>query len=149
MKGKKKGAGLADYIGKKFGLSSGETGIVNEALKPENRSQMLGAWGEFNKREDEDAAIRRREANTLPTAAEIEAGNVSPQQMAEIQAVMKSMGITELPSGGRRKTKKLRRKFDKCVKAVRKTVKARRGSTKKQAAYAICTASILKGRVRT
>lgn len=50
---------------------------------------------------------------------------------------------------GRRKTKKLRRKFDKCVKAVRKTVKARKGSTKKQAAYAICTASILKGRVRT
>ena len=50
---------------------------------------------------------------------------------------------------GRRKTKKLRRKFDNCVKAVRKTVKARKGSTKKQAAYAICTASILKGRVRT
>lgn len=44
---------------------------------------------------------------------------------------------------GRRKTKKLRRKFDNCVKAVRKTVKARKGSTKKQAAYAICTKTIL------
>lgn len=62
---------------------------------------------------------------------------------AELQAILNQQGQ------GRRKTKKLRRKFDKCVKAVRKTVKARRGSTKKQAAYAICTKSILKGRVRT
>ncbi len=54
---------------------------------------------------------------------------------------MKSLINTK---GGRRKSKTLRRKFDKCVKAVRKTVKARKGSTKKQAAYAICTASILK-----
>ena len=43
-----------------------------------------------------------------------------------------------------KKSKTLRRKFDKCVRAVRKTVKARRGSTKKQAAYAICTNSVLK-----
>lgn len=48
-----------------------------------------------------------------------------------------------------RKTKRLRRKFDNCVRSVQKTVKARKGSTKKQAAYAICTASILKGHERT
>jgi hypothetical protein len=43
----------------------------------------------------------------------------------------------------RRKPKELRRKFDNCVMAVRKTVKARKGSTKKQAAYAICTSTVL------
>lgn len=42
-----------------------------------------------------------------------------------------------------RKTKTMRRKFDRCVRAVRKTVKARKGSTRKQAAYAICTKTLL------
>lgn len=43
-----------------------------------------------------------------------------------------------------RKTKTVRRKFDRCVRAVQKTVKVRKGSTKKQAAYAICTNAVLK-----
>jgi hypothetical protein len=50
-------------------------------------------------------------------------------------------------SGGRRKT--LRTKFDHCVKAVRKTVKARKGSNKESAAIAICTKTILHPRGRT
>jgi hypothetical protein len=50
-------------------------------------------------------------------------------------------------SGGRRKT--LRTKFDHCVKAVRKTVKARKGSNKESAAIAICTKTVLHPRGRT
>ena len=48
---------------------------------------------------------------------------------------------------GRRKT--LRKAFDRCVKSVRKTVKARKGSTKESAAIAICTKSVLQTRGRT
>lgn len=48
---------------------------------------------------------------------------------------------------GRRKT--LRTKFDHCVKAVRKTVKARKGSNKESAAIAICTKTVLHPRGRT
>jgi hypothetical protein len=44
---------------------------------------------------------------------------------------------------------KLAQKFCRCVKAVRKTVKARPGSTKEQAAIAICTKTILFPRGRT
>lgn len=40
-------------------------------------------------------------------------------------------------------------KFDKCVKSVRKTVKARKGSNKESAAIAICTKSVLQTRGRT
>jgi hypothetical protein len=49
--------------------------------------------------------------------------------------------------GGRRST--IGKKFNKCVKAVRKTVKAREGSNKESAAIAICTTTILYPRKRT
>ena len=41
------------------------------------------------------------------------------------------------------------KRFCKCIKAVRKTVKARPGSTKESAAIAICTKSMLQSRGRT
>ena len=41
------------------------------------------------------------------------------------------------------------KRFCKCIKAVRKTVKARRGSTKESAAIAICVKSMLQSRGRT
>jgi hypothetical protein len=41
------------------------------------------------------------------------------------------------------------KKFDKCVKSVRKTVRARKGSNKESAAIAICTKSVLQTRGRT
>lgn len=44
---------------------------------------------------------------------------------------------------------KVSRKFDRCVKSVRKTVKARKGSNKESAAIAICTKSVLQTRGRT
>jgi hypothetical protein len=46
-------------------------------------------------------------------------------------------------------TRAYRKKFDTCVKAVRKTVKARKGSNKESAAIAICTKSVLQTRGRT
>ena len=52
-----------------------------------------------------------------------------------------------IPVGGRRHT--LKRKFTRCVKSVRKTIRARKGSTKESAAIAICTKSVLQTRGRT
>jgi hypothetical protein len=43
----------------------------------------------------------------------------------------------------------MRKAFTRCVKSVKKTVKARKGSTKESAAIAICTTSVLQTRGRT
>ena len=51
--------------------------------------------------------------------------------------------------GGRRKSRNLGTKFNRCVKSVRSTVKARKGSNKESAAIAICTTSVLYPRGRT
>jgi hypothetical protein len=50
-------------------------------------------------------------------------------------------------AGGRRKSQTKR--FGSCVKAVRKTVKARKGSSPESAAIAICTTTLLHPRGRT
>lgn len=44
---------------------------------------------------------------------------------------------------------KLSRKFNRCVKSVRRTVRARKGSTKESAAIAICTKTVLQPRGKT
>lgn len=44
---------------------------------------------------------------------------------------------------------KLSRKFSRCVQSVRRTIKARKGSTKESAAIGICTKSVLHTRGRT
>ena len=44
---------------------------------------------------------------------------------------------------------RLSSKFTRCVKAVKKTVRARKGSNKESAAIAICTKSVLHKRGRT
>ena len=51
--------------------------------------------------------------------------------------------------GPRRGGSRMSSKFDKCVKSVRKTVKARKGSNKESAAIGICTKSVLQTRGRT
>jgi hypothetical protein len=51
--------------------------------------------------------------------------------------------------GPRRGGSTVSSKFDKCVKTVRKTVKARKGSNKESAAIGICTKSVLQTRGRT
>ena len=48
-----------------------------------------------------------------------------------------------------RKSRKLGNKFNRCVKSVRQTVRARPKSTKESAAIAICTKSVLQTRGRT
>lgn len=48
-----------------------------------------------------------------------------------------------------RKTRKLGNKFNRCVKSVRSTVRARKGSNKESAAIAICTKSVLQTRGKT
>lgn len=50
---------------------------------------------------------------------------------------------------GGRKSRKLGNKFNRCVKSVRSTVRARKGSNKESAAIAICTTSVLHPRGRT
>jgi hypothetical protein len=49
--------------------------------------------------------------------------------------------------GGKRK--KLSTTFCRCIKSVRKTIKARKGSTKEQGAIAVCVKSVLKTRGKT
>ena len=51
--------------------------------------------------------------------------------------------------GGRRRRKSQAKRFGSCVKAVRKTVKARKGSNPESAAIAICTTTLLHPRGRT
>ena len=51
--------------------------------------------------------------------------------------------------GGRRRRKSQTKRFGSCVKAVRKTVRARKGSTAEGAAIAICTTTLLHPRGRT
>jgi hypothetical protein len=51
--------------------------------------------------------------------------------------------------GGRRRRKSQTKRFGSCVKAVRKTVKARKGSNPESAAIAICTTTLLHPRGRT
>ncbi len=54
--------------------------------------------------------------------------------------------IASARTGGRRPRNF---KFDRCVKTVRKTVKARKGSNKESAAIAICVTSVLHPKGRT
>jgi hypothetical protein len=51
--------------------------------------------------------------------------------------------------GPRRGGSSVSSKFDRCIKSVRKTVKARKGSNKESAAIGICTKSVLQTRGRT
>lgn len=46
-------------------------------------------------------------------------------------------------------SRKLRSTFNRCVKSVRKTVRARKGSNKESAAIGICTKSVLQSRGKT
>ena len=51
--------------------------------------------------------------------------------------------------GKGRKSRKLGNKFNRCVKSVRSTVRARKGSNKESAAIAICVKSVLHTRGKT
>jgi hypothetical protein len=88
--------------------------------------------------------------------------SVSNQEVAELRKDIevcdeevdelrkKVQDIAELTKlGPRRGGSSVSSKFDRCVKSVRKTVKARKGSNKESAAIGICTKSVLQTRGRT
>jgi hypothetical protein len=73
---------------------------------------------------------------------------VCDQEVDELRK--KVQDIAELTKlGPRRGGSTISSKFDRCVKSVRKTVKARKGSNKESAAIGICTKSVLQTRGRT
>jgi hypothetical protein len=80
---------------------------------------------------------------------------IMTEQVSQAEPILEPPEIEPLPSvptppparGGKRSA--ISKKFDKCVKSVRKTVKARKGSNKESAAIAICTTSVLYPRKRT
>jgi hypothetical protein len=73
---------------------------------------------------------------------------VCDQEVDELRK--KVQDIAELTKlGPRRGGSSVSSKFDRCVKSVRKTVKARKGSNKESAAIGICTKSVLQTRGRT
>jgi hypothetical protein len=93
-------------------------------------------------------------------------GSRSVQRLSELQAFLVSIltGLSrgaplrrglrlDIPprrldfDGGKRRSQT--KKFGDCVKAVRKTVKARKGSNAESAAIAICTKTLLHPRGRT
>jgi hypothetical protein len=93
------------------------------------------------------AAEREKEAEEAAARKRVESA-------ANRGSIFKPSG-TVLPGAyvrkpqGARRTSKLGTKFNRCVKSVRKTVKARPKSTKESAAIAICTKSVLQSRGRT
>jgi hypothetical protein len=70
------------------------------------------------------------------------------QEVDELRKKVQDIAaLTKL--GPRRGGSSVSSKFDHCVKTVRKTVKARKGSNKESAAIGICTKSVLQTRGRT
>lgn len=95
--------------------------------------------------------MAREAVKTAPSSPAITYNKVSTEQAAP-ETRGRSAFYTGRPAfalGARRKTSKLSKKFDRCVKAVRKTVRARKGSNKESAAIAICTKTVLQPRGKT
>lgn len=95
-------------------------------------------------------------AEVKDTLEEEENRALPPQERGELVRGLRNTLLAKLtkamkdqanpPAGGRRSQSK---KFGACVKSVRKTVKARKGSNPESAAIAICTKSMLFPRGRT
>jgi hypothetical protein len=106
----------------------------NSMIDAEFTSNIIAASNRIKSGEAESvvvpALIARLKALSKPSAAVAskEAAEAAPRQ------------------GSGRGYKK---SFERCVKSVRKSVKARKGSTKESAAIAICTKSVLHTRGKT
>jgi hypothetical protein len=72
-----------------------------------------------------------------------------PWSRGDIIRTNQTRWFGERTGAGRKKSRKLGNTFNRCVKSVRSTVRARKGSTKESAAIAICTKSVLQTRGRT
>jgi hypothetical protein len=94
---------------------------------------------------DANAKLYAEAAAKEKAEAEAQA-NLTQVELAEYYRDRRKPGMIGF---GGRKTRKLGNKFNRCVKSVRSTVKARKGSNKESAAIAICTTSVLHPRGRT
>ena len=101
-----------------------------------------------------DVALRN--ANTKIRNGENESSVISGL-VSNLKNLVKPVDAVSVPEaaepgvavqGSSRRTK-LGNKFNRCVKSVRATVRARKGSTKESAAIAICTKSVLQTRGKT
>ncbi len=142
--------------------------MLSDATGQKPKSTMGAVDKQIQDAKEEERAARLREY--APVVPGVLAGIVTPEdekRAADRRAAEKAERIAEKPkvdgwktnrtwatvirrpatNAGRRKT--LRTKFNHCVKAVRKTVKARKGSNKESAAIAICTKTVLHPRGRT
>ena len=75
-----------------------------------------------------------------------------PNVQAEIQKRVENTTAENTkppPNQSSKGGRTLSSKFSRCVKSVKKTVRARKGSNKESAAIAICTTSVLHKRGRT
>lgn len=81
----------------------------------------------------------------LDDALNNKSGDITQQEYDDALAALER--ITTTTGGFRRRSQTAR--FSRCVKKVRKTVKARKGSTKESAAIGICVKSVLHKRGRT
>ena len=96
--------------------------------------------------EEEDAECERLGA-ALDASRNRITGRPHGLQGQDALRALKEAGCVQ--DGARRKSRKLGNKFNRCVKSVRQTVRARPKSTKESAAIAICTKSVLQTRGRT
>lgn len=122
----RKGAGIVDTIRRAF-TSKEKLAEEEAALRAKNQAEV-------------DAA---RMTGTLGTRYATPPATSQPPSSSSAF----STGRPAFSFAGRRTS--MRKAFDRCVKSVRKTVKARKGSTKESAAIAICTKSVLQTRGRT
>ena len=110
----------------------------------------------FSKQDEADNQRSTRETNKAAMAAQKQkAEEAAAREQAESA---ENRGSLFKPSGivrpgayvrGSGTSRKLGNKVNRCVKSVRQTVKARKGSNKESAAIAICTTSVLHPRGRT
>ena len=113
----------------------------SNVYKAPGHSSVRGVLGPGSLRQDRPISSEAFEkgkdsiANAMVHAPVSAPKNFIRQPMRELVAL-----------GGRRKSRKLGSKFSRCVKSVRKTVRARPKSSKESAAIAICTKSVLQTR---
>lgn len=120
--------------------SEGDRDNTNDLLNALRLQKGVAKAGDDGSPEP-DGSIRQITSGDFKVAADMLADLLS--RYDAVKNAVSKKGVT---AGSRKSTK---RSFDRCVKAVRKTVKARKGSTKEGAAIAICTKTVLHPRGKT
>ena len=121
------------------------TGIeVKSYAQAKSENDQIAAAAALREQQARESAERQKTAQQSVTS---QPASSSSNRRATVAEGIRT-GISALFGAGR-KSKTLRSKFDRCVKSVKKTVKARKGSSKESAAIGICTTSVLHPRGRT